>query len=226
MERALLVARDLTVEREGRRVVAHASVSLDEAGVITVAGPSGCGKSTLLRAVATLIPTSSGEVLFEGRPVRDVGLTEYRRRVAYVPQAPRMFDGTVAENLRAGPRFRGVTLSDAEVVALVERVGLDAALAARAAADLSGGERMRIALARALANEPRVLLLDEPTAALDPESARVVLDLLVTLAGSGTALLAVTHVEAHAARLGGKAYRMNAGVLDAEPRVLTEPHAT
>lgn len=217
MDHALLVAREITVERAGRRIVDSATVELDEASVITISGPSGCGKSTLLRAIATLIPISSGRVLFEGRGVRDVGLMEYRRRVAYVPQTPAMFEGTVAENVRAGPRLHGVALTDEQVATLVERVGLGAELAGRDASDVSGGERLRIALARALANEPRVLLLDEPTAALDPETARVVLDLLVALAARGTALLAVTHVEEHAARLGGKAYRMRSGVLAKEP---------
>jgi ABC-type iron transport system FetAB ATPase subunit len=214
---ALLLAREITVERGGRRVVDAATVSLDDARVITVAGPSGCGKSTLLRALATLIPLTSGEVLFDGQPVRAVGLMEVRRRVAYVPQTPQMFEGTVAANVRAGPGFRGVALTDAQCVGLLERVGLGADLAPRAARSLSGGERLRVALARALANEPRVLLLDEPTAALDPEAARVVLDQLVALAERGTALLAVTHAEEHATRLGGQAFRMKAGVLDRDP---------
>jgi putative ABC transport system ATP-binding protein len=212
----LLAAREITVERDGRRVVDSASFELGAAPdphVLTIAGPSGCGKSTLLRAVAMLVPLTSGAILFEGRPVRELGVIEHRRRVAYVPQTPRMFEGSVAENLRAGPRFRGVEIGDREVASLLERVGLDAALAARAAADLSGGERLRVALARALANEPRALLLDEPTSALDPEAARVVLDSLRALADAGVALVLVTHVEAHAARLGGVAYAMDAGVL-------------
>ncbi len=215
---ALLAAHAITVERDHRRIVDAASLELAPAEVITIAGPSGCGKSTLLRAIATLIPISSGTLSFEGRDVRELDVTEYRRLVAYVPQAPRMFEGTVADNVRAGPKLRGVDLPDERVVALLGRVGLGADLAPRTASSLSGGERMRVALARALANEPRVLLLDEPTAALDPEAARVVLDQLAALAGQGTALLMVTHVEAHAARLGGHAHRMKAGVLEAEAR--------
>lgn len=209
----LLAARDVTVLRDGARIVDRASVSVAPASVMTIQGASGSGKSTFLRAIATLIPMSEGAVLFEGREVHALGITEYRRRVAYVPQLPAMFEGDVAENLRAGPRFRGIILGRAEEIALIERVGLDADLLEREASELSGGERLRVALARALANEPRVLLLDEPTAALDPEAASVILDLVLTLAKSGTAILAVTHSVEHAARLGGTRYRMTSGVL-------------
>ena len=218
MASPLLVARDITVLRDGKRVVDGATVALEPATMLTIQGGSGSGKSTLLRAMATLIPIASGAVLFEGREVHAVGIGEYRRRVAYVPQSPRMFDGTVADNLRAGPGFRGASLSDAEVVALVKRVGLGAELAARVATDLSGGERLRVALARALANEPRVLLVDEPTSALDPASSNVILDLLLELGRSGTAVLTVTHSEEHAARLGGERRNMTAGVLGAKER--------
>jgi putative ABC transport system ATP-binding protein len=209
----LLVARDITVVRDGKRVVDGANVTLESATMLTIQGGSGSGKSTLLRAMATLIPIASGLVLFEGREVHAVGIGDYRRRVAYVPQAPRMFDGTVADNLRAGPRFHGESLSDADVVALVKRVGLAAELVERVANDLSGGERLRVALARALANQPRVLLVDEPTSALDPASSTIILDLLLELGRSGTAVLTVTHSEEHAARLGGERRHMTAGVL-------------
>jgi putative ABC transport system ATP-binding protein len=215
VDRALLVARDITVLRDGKRIVDAASVTLAAATMLTIQGDSGSGKSTLLRAMATLIPLASGQMLLEGREVAAVGIGEYRRRVAYVPQLPRMFDGTVADNLRTGPRFRGLSLSAAAVTALVERVGLAATFADRVATELSGGERLRVALARALANEPSVLLVDEPTSALDPASADVVIDLLRELGASGTAVLTVTHSEEHAARLGGERRRMTSGILAA-----------
>ena len=210
---SLLIGRDITVVRDQRRIVDGVTIELAEADVVTISGPSGCGKSTLLRALATLVPIAEGTISFEGRSVSEVGITAFRRRVAYVPQAPVMCEGSVADNIRIGPSFRGVALPNADVVALLERVGLDGALEGRPAAALSGGERMRVALARALANEPRVLLLDEPTAALDAASSKVVLDLLVDLARSGTSLLAVTHIEEHAAHLGGAVVHMKDGVI-------------
>ncbi|GAC1538406.1 MAG: phosphate ABC transporter ATP-binding protein [Polyangiales bacterium] len=213
MARALLVARDIVVIRDGKRIVNAATVTLAPASMLTIQGGSGSGKSTLLRAMATLIPIASGQVLFDGEEVHAIGIGEYRRRVAYVPQLPRMFDGTVADNVRTGPHFRGEALTDAEVVSLVQRVGLAAELCARLATELSGGERLRVALARALANRPRVLLVDEPTSALDPVAAEVILDLLLELGRSGTAVLTVTHSEEHAERLGGARRHMTAGVL-------------
>jgi len=200
VDRALLVARGLTVVRDGTRIVDAADVTLPAATMLTIQGGSGSGKSTLLRALATLIPIASGQLVFDGKDVATIAVGEYRRRVAYVPQLPRMFDGTVADNLRTGPRFHGASLSDAAVGALVERVGLAASFANRVAGELSGGERLRVALARALANEPRVLLVDEPTSALDPTAAGVIIDLLRELGGSGTAVLTVTHSEDHAVR--------------------------
>ncbi len=220
MKPPLLAARGISVERNRTRIVDRVTLELDAASVVTIAGPSGCGKSTFLRAIATLMPVSSGTLELEGRDVHEVGFIEYRRRVAYVAQTPRMFEGTVADNIRTGPRLRDMSASvrDADVALLLERVGLDVALAGRAAADVSAGEQLRVALARALANEPRVLLLDEPTASLDPAAARVVLVLLRALAASGTALLVVTHVEEHAAYLGGRAHSMKRGVLEAPSR--------
>ncbi len=203
----------VTVRRGTTVVVDAASLRLGEGAIVTIEGASGSGKSTLLRAIATLLPTASGTLSFRGLDVATLSLPDYRRQVAYVPQLPPMFDGTVAENVAAGPRFRGATLAADVVAKLLTRVSLDAGLATRAASSLSGGEKLRVALARALANEPVALLLDEPTSALDPASAHHIVDLVVELARAGTAVLAVTHSAEHAARLGGLHYRMTAGVL-------------
>ncbi len=208
-----LEAEGLTVRRAGREIVRGASLALGDGAVITIQGASGSGKSTLLRALSTLLPFDAGTLTFRGRDVATLDLPDYRRRVAYVPQLPPMFGGSVADNIRAGPRYRGDEITSATVTRLLGDVGLAADFASRPAAGLSGGERLRVALARALANDPIALLLDEPTSALDPESARVVLRTIASLVTSGTALLAVTHSEAHAAALGGRAYRMTAGVL-------------
>jgi putative ABC transport system ATP-binding protein len=211
-----LIAEHVVVVRGGRRIVDGASIEVCPGRVVSVQGASGSGKSTFLRALAWLIPVDEGRVLFEGKTPRAFGVLAYRRHVAYVPQLPRMFDGSVADNLRAGPRFRGAVLSDPAVTDLLERVGLSPTLAGRPAGDLSGGERLRVALARALANEPEVLLVDEPTSALDPAAAETVIASVIALAKRGAAVLVVTHVEEHARALGGERYRMEAGALRRE----------
>src|SRR6185437_6715001 len=150
---------------------------------------------------ATLIPIDGGRVTLGGVDAADLPPTAYRARVAYVPQAPPMLPGTVADNLDAGPRLRGRALPEGRAAALIRAVGLPEAFLARRAEDLSGGERQRVALARALANDPEVLLLDEPTAALDPETALGVVALARDLAGEGRGVVMVTHVVAHAEAL-------------------------
>ena len=211
MLNAGMEARDVVLQRGGRRILDGASLWVEPGGVAALQGPSGCGKSTLLRVMATLVECDSGQVLLGGVDAREIPPRVFRTRVAYVPQQPPMLEGTVATNIATGPALRGVTLTPDALASLLERVGLPASLLEREARELSGGERQRLALARALANEPEVLLLDEPTAALDPVSAERILALVRSLAKSGLSILMVTHSEEHARALGGARYRCEAG---------------
>jgi ABC-type iron transport system FetAB ATPase subunit len=206
-------ARDIRVIREGRAIVEGASLVVEPGEKVAIAGASGSGKSTLLRAMATLIPIDGGRVLLGGVDAGDLPPTVFRTRVAYVPQAPPMLPGTVADNVAAGPALRGRAVPEERKAELIRAVGLAEGFLSRAAQDLSGGERQRVALARALANDPEVLLLDEPTAALDPGTALQVVDLARSLASAGRSVVMVTHVEAHAAALGGTRYVCREGRL-------------
>ena len=174
--------------------------------VAVIEGASGSGKSTLLRALAWLVPIARGVILVDGVSAATVTPSSHRVRVAYMPQLAVMFAGSVADVVRAGPRLRGVELADARVAELLRSVALDPAMAARTARDLSGGEKQRVAIARALANDPRVMLFDEPTASLDPTSARAVLDVVRAAAGRAHAVVVVTHAREHADALGGTRY--------------------
>ncbi|MGH2950590.1 MAG: ABC transporter ATP-binding protein, partial [Solirubrobacterales bacterium] len=132
------------------------------AGASAVAGPSGSGKSTLLRLLNRLADPSPGRVLFEGEDVRARDVLALRRDVCLVPQLPALLEGTVADNVRfaAGCGGNG---DEPDVARLLGLAGLDPGFAARDAGRLSVGEQQRAMLARSLALEPRVLLLDEPT---------------------------------------------------------------
>ena len=179
--------------------------------VAVIEGPSGGGKSTFLRALATLQEVSGGDVLLEGIAASAIAPTVYRTRVAYVPQIPTMFAGTVADNVRAGPKLRGVALTDERVGDLLRRVAMSPAIAGTPARDLSGGQKQRVAIARALANEPKAILFDEPTSALDPESADAILELVRKCATDGCAVVVVTHSREQAEALSGTRYTCEGG---------------
>jgi putative ABC transport system ATP-binding protein len=191
-----------------RRILDEVSFSAPEGRVFTILGPSGSGKSTLLRAINRLIEPTAGRVLLDGTPTSDLPVQELRRRVGMVFQTAALFEGSVSDNVLYGPRLRQRGAADPtterELVAvLLARVGLPADFALKPTQELSGGEAQRVSLARALANEPEVLLLDEPTASLDPSASRVVEELLQQLATeTDLTYIFVTHNLEQARRIG------------------------
>lgn len=152
--------------RPGHFLVRDVSFELKRGGVVAVVGPSGAGKSTLLRMLNRLDEPTSGTVRLDGQDTREIDPRELRRRIGMVMQRAYLFPGTVAENLAFGPAQRGENLSADQIASMLSGVGL-AGYENRDALTLSGGEAQRVAILRALANNPEVLLLDEPTSALD-----------------------------------------------------------
>ena len=208
---ALLEARELVVLREGRKILDGASILVRPGEAVSIQGPSGSGKSTLVRTLATLVEADAGTILLGGQDAREISPVQFRTRVAFLAQQPAMFTGTVRENLETGPSLHGSLLGDVQARELILAVGLDESFLPREARSLSGGEKQRVALARALANAPEALLLDEPTAALDPDAGERIVALLRTLIGRGLSLVMVTHDDAHARALGGTRYRCERG---------------
>lgn len=208
-----LAVEGLSLSVEGRTILHEVSFTLSAHDIAVIEGPSGGGKSTFLRVLATLTQPDRGRLRLDGMDSGQIAFEAWRRQVAYVSQAPVMLPGSVASNLAAGPALAGKSLSAEEVHALANEVGLPEAIVERSAQSLSGGERMRVAVARALANAPRVLLLDEPTAALDTVSAKVMVDLVSRLASKGTSIALVTHAEEHAAAVRGTRYVLAGGAL-------------
>lgn len=193
---------DVGLELECDRLVVGYETPLHEpfsftvapGSVLAVVGPSGCGKSTLLATVAGITPALGGRVLIGGRDVTDSPTHE--RRVAMVFQEPLLFPTmNVLDNVAYGPRRSGLSKVDARAKAeeLLGWVDL-AGLGDRPVDQLSGGQAQRVSLARALAAEPRVLLLDEPFSALDaPLRARLAIDVLEVVQRAGIPAVHVTH---------------------------------
>ncbi len=162
----LLEAQHLGRDVGSKSLVKDANFSLKAGEVVAIVGPSGSGKTTLLRMLNRLDEPTSGTVFIEGQDYRDIPPRELRRKVGMVMQRPFLFPGTVAENIRFGPKQRGKVLGSEAIQALLAQVGLPN-YAERNVATLSGGEAQRVSVARTLANQPEILLLDEPTSALD-----------------------------------------------------------
>jgi putative ABC transport system ATP-binding protein len=200
-----------SAEAPAKLLLDKISFAVSRGEVLAVVGPSGAGKSTLLRMLNRLDEPTSGTVLLAGQDYRQIDPRELRRRVGMVMQRAYLFPGTIAENVRFGPRQRGVTLSDEAVEDLLTQVGL-AGYGGRDTLMLSGGEAQRVAITRALANEPEILLLDEPTSALDDESKLGVESLLESLIHkSHLTCIWVTHDAAQARRMADSALMLEAG---------------
>lgn len=202
---------DVCLSRAGRQVLDGFSARVPD-GISALVGPSGAGKSTTLRLLDRLTDPDSGTVRYGGVDVRDLDPLELRREVMLVPQVPALLEGTVADNLTFAARLAGRELAAGEVTALLGLTGLEASFAERDGARLSVGERQRAMLARALALEPRVLLLDEPTSALDGEARDAIEATIASLAGElGVSIVLVTHDLEQAGRLAGWIVRMDTG---------------
>ena len=158
---------DLQQTYNGRRVLDIDRLDIGRGEVLAVLGPSGSGKSTLLRLLNFLEQPSGGTLIFDGQMVDDRLSLEQRRRVTTVFQRPALLRRSVADNIGYGLKLRGEKLPPDELAAWLDRLGL-AHLARQRADKLSAGEAQRVALARALVLRPDVLLLDEPSANLDP----------------------------------------------------------
>jgi thiamine transport system ATP-binding protein len=206
----MLTLRDLTVTLDGTAAVVDASLDLPDGHVLAVLGPSGCGKSTLLRAIAGLEQLTAGSVEWDGRDL--AGTPTHKRGFALMFQDGQLFNHlSVERNIGYALRLRRTPDAGRRVGDLLEMVGLPS-YGDRMPATLSGGERQRVALARSLAVQPRLLLLDEPLSALDAGlRERLAGELRDILREAGTTALLVTHDHDEAFAVADRLAVMRAG---------------
>ena len=196
--------------------VDHVSLTVEEGELITILGSSGCGKTTLLKMINRLCEPDSGKIILFGKDVSAVDAVKVRRRIGYVIQQVGLFPHmTVAENIATVPKLLrwGKEKTDARVDELLSLIGLEPAeFRDRYPAQLSGGQQQRVGLARALAVDPRIMLLDEPFGAIDSITRAKLQDELLSLhRGMNKTFLFVTHDIEEAFKLGSRVIIMNEG---------------
>ena len=184
---------------DGPDIFTDATWTFDQGGYHLVRGPSGAGKSTLLRLLCRLEEITAGSIRYRDTDTASMDPTQLRRTVAYVQQTPTLVAGTVRENLLLPFSFQAnKDITPPSDTDLADRLGsflLRGVTLESAANKLSVGQSQRVCLIRSLLLEPEVVLLDEPTASLDPESAKVVLDKAVELSGRGVTVIMISHTE-------------------------------
>ena len=209
----IITAKDLCLWYGENKALKNINITIPDKSITALIGPSGCGKSTFLKSLNRmndLIPTVkiTGEVCYNGRNIfdKDADVNELRRDVGMVFQKPNPFPMSIYDNIAYGPRTHGIT-SKVKLDEIVEQALRDAAIwdevkdrLKKNALGLSGGQQQRLCIARALAVEPKVLLMDEPTSALDPISTSRIEELALKLKEK-YAIIIVTHNMQQAVRI-------------------------
>lgn len=190
----LLSIRGLSYEVKGQKILEDISYDIYEGDFISIGGPSGSGKSSLLKIIATIISKTDGEILYKELPLEQYEPTQYRKEVSYCFQAPVLFGKTVKDNLSFPYEIRQMDFDKEKAVTLLSTLGLSESDLEKEVKFLSGGEKQRVALIRNMLFEPKVLLLDEVTSALDEANRTIIWNWLRTLKKNGTfTILMVTH---------------------------------
>ncbi len=223
MEKALLSVRKLHKEFEGNTILKSIDLDVNRGEVIVIIGPSGCGKSTFLRCLNGLEDIQGGEIYLDGKKLQKnaKNISSVRQKIGMVFQSYDLFPHkTVLENILLAPvivQKRKRAETEAEAMALLEKVGL-ADRKNDYPRQLSGGQKQRIAIVRALIMHPEVLLLDEITAALDPEMVHEVLQVVLNLAKNGSTMLIVTHEMTFAKAIADRVLFLEHGEIAEESR--------
>ena len=190
----LLSITGLSYKVRGQKILDDISYDINEGDFISIGGPSGSGKSSLLKIIATIISKTEGEILYKEIPLEQYEPTQYRKEVSYCFQSPVLFGKTVKDNLSFPFEIRHMEFDKEKAVTLLSALGLSESDLEKDVKFLSGGEKQRVALIRNMLFEPKVLLLDEVTSALDDANRTIIWNWLRALKKKGSmTILMVTH---------------------------------
>ncbi len=219
--------RDIRLENvsfgyDEKPILRSVSMTVPARSITAVVGPSGAGKTTFADLIIGFYPVTDGRILIDGVPLDEIDMTNWRRQIGYVPQELVLFHDSILANISLGDKAIGEreareALETAGARQFIEQLpnGLNTVVGERGS-KLSGGQRQRIALARALAAKPRLLIMDEVTSALDPETEREICENIRTNLAGEVTILAITHRPAFL-DIADHVYRVEDGRIQGEP---------
>ena len=191
-------------------------LQINEGEITCIVGRSGGGKSTFLRLLNNMVSSDKGKILFKGKEIEDYNPINLRREVSMMPQNPVIFSGSIRDNFDITLNYNDeYAMADEKYEKILRKVGLADHNLDEDADKLSGGEKQRLALARILILDPDILLLDEPSSALDEETERLIIEMVVKcMREKDGTLIMVTHSKAIAEKYGDRIITINEGELD------------
>lgn len=211
----MLEVKNIFKSFDGKEILNGIDLKVEKGEKVIIIGPSGSGKSTFLRTLNLLESVDNGEIIFEGNKVNSkTNMEQYRQNIGMVFQNFNLFNNlTVKENIMLAPvnlKIKSKEEAEKDTKKLLKKINL-LNKANKFPNQLSGGEKQRVAIVRALAMNPKIMLFDEPTSALDPEMVGEVLNLMKDLADNGMTMIIVTHVMGFAKEIGSKIVFMDKG---------------
>lgn len=213
---ALLELSNISYVANDKSIIHDVSLSVNQGDYITIVGPSGSGKSTLLKLCSDLISPTSGTITYDGRPLMAIDPESYRKEVGYCFQRPYLFAKTVRRNILFPYDIRGMKPDMERIKYLFGLLHMPMEYLERRNDELSGGEMQRICLIRSLIFEPKVLLLDEVTSALDSVNTSIVEQVIDELHNKGMTIVSITHSEEQSLRKANRRITIVDGVLAKE----------
>ena len=211
----MLEVKNIFKSFDGKEVLKDINLKVDKGEKVIIIGPSGSGKSTFLRTLNFLETIDSGDIILEDKSINSkTNIDQYRQNIGMVFQSFNLFNNlTVKENIMLAPvtlKIKSKEEAEKEAKELLKKINLKDK-ANKYPSQLSGGEKQRVAIVRALAMNPKIILFDEPTSALDPEMVDEVLNLMKDLAENGMTMIIVTHEMGFAKEIGSKIVFMDKG---------------